>query len=118
MSRRDISIRPGVKVEVDIDDETGAVQLIHTQDVEPLLQQAKQEREGRTDWRPWQGNKKMEGAIKVCSLGPVHQMILVQQGIATFDNGFQILDEKRFQRWLDTYQDGALKSTKGRAFNV
>jgi hypothetical protein len=43
-------------------------------------------------------------------------MQLVQLGVATFDGGFRILDEKAFQRWLDGRPE--LKSTKGRAFNV
>lgn len=119
MSQHDISIRPGVKVTLDIDDETGAVRLTHSQDVEPILAQAQAERNRQKDWRPWQGNTKLEGAVKVCSLAPVHQMILVQKGFAAFDDGgFRITDEAGFQKWLDSYLDGALKSTKGRAFNV
>lgn len=114
--KRDVSIRPGVIVTLDIDDVTGKVTLEHSQDVQPLLEQAQRERDGRPDWRPWEGNKNLGGAIKVCSLLPVHQMQLVQKDIATFDGGFRILDESAFQRWLDERPE--LKSTKGRAFNV
>ncbi len=119
MAQHDISIRPGVKVILDIDDETGAVTLQHSQAIDPLLEQAQAERNRRSDWRPWKGNSKLGDAVKVCSLAPVHQMILVQKGFAAFDDGgFRITDEAGFQKWLDSYLDGALKSTKGRAFNV
>lgn len=118
MARMNVSIRPGVNVEVDVDDKTGKITIVNSQDIQPILEQAKREREGRTDWRPWEGNKNLGGAVKVCSLAPVHQMMLVQMNIATFDGGFKIVDEAAFQRWLDTYMDGALKSTEGRAFNV